>query len=102
MTLHYTLWAEVEYEEALAWYLERDPCAADGLDDVLAEAESLLTRHPGLGAPRSGRVRIFPLKKYPYSLVYYKQATDLVIVAIAHQSRRPGYWRPRLKSLFQP
>ena len=34
---------------------------------------------------------------FPYSIVYEILAERIVIVAIAHGSRRPGYWSRRLK-----
>jgi hypothetical protein len=33
--------------------------------------------------------------RFPYSIVYKEAADKIMIVAIAHQRRRPGYWRRR-------
>jgi plasmid stabilization system protein ParE len=38
---------------------------------------------------------VFPA--YPYSLVYFVQDDVIRVVAIAHDKRRPGYWRKRLR-----
>jgi hypothetical protein len=35
------------------------------------------------------------VKRFPYKIVYRERADDLYIVAIAHTSRRPGYWKDR-------
>lgn len=35
---------------------------------------------------------------FPYRLVYLVQSTELVVVALAHEKRKPGYWRDRLAS----
>jgi hypothetical protein len=35
------------------------------------------------------------LHKYPYSMFYVLEDGAIVIVAIAHHKRRPGYWLPR-------
>ena len=35
---------------------------------------------------------------FPYRLVYLVQATELVVIALAHQKRKPGYWRDRLSA----
>ncbi len=32
---------------------------------------------------------------FPFSLVYVVRGEILFVVAVAHQSRRPGYWRGR-------
>jgi hypothetical protein len=33
--------------------------------------------------------------RFPYSIVYKQDPDKIVIVAIAHQRRRPGYWQRR-------
>ena len=36
------------------------------------------------------------LHKFPFSLIYALGAEEIVIVAVAHQKRRPDYWKGRL------
>jgi plasmid stabilization system protein ParE len=56
---------------------------------------SILLRHPTVGTVwRSGRRRLV-MRRFPYSLVYTVVGDELRILAVAHQSRRPGYWRGR-------
>jgi len=40
-----------------------------------------------------------PVKQFPYNVYYQVRLDDLLIVvfAIAHHKRRPGYWRYRTK-----
>lgn len=33
---------------------------------------------------------------FPYGIIYYLTDSEIVIVAYAHEKRRPGYWRHRL------
>ena len=55
----------------------------------------LLCAHPGLGALwRSDRRRI-PVRKFPYSIVYYIRGGEIRIFALAHHRRKPGYWASR-------
>lgn len=35
------------------------------------------------------------LQHFPYFVVYRERDEDLHIIAIAHASRKPGYWRHR-------
>src|SRR5260370_734149 len=46
-------------------------------------------------APPSKDVRICAIKKFPYLVVYQITANLIAVLAIAHTSRRPGYWRRR-------
>ncbi|WP_295429512.1 type II toxin-antitoxin system RelE/ParE family toxin [uncultured Thiodictyon sp.] len=68
---------------------------AEAFLDEFDYAVSLLREFPQLGAPWRGRARKFPLRRFPYSLIYYATGTRLRIVAVAHQSRKPGYWNGR-------
>lgn len=36
---------------------------------------------------------------FPYHIVYFVQDDEPVVIAYAHQSRRPGYWRDRLEDI---
>jgi len=37
------------------------------------------------------------LRKFPYSMFYIVEREVVVIVAVAHHKRRPGYWILRLR-----
>ncbi|MFO0453014.1 MAG: hypothetical protein ACK52I_30875 [Pseudomonadota bacterium] len=34
---------------------------------------------------------------FPYSVVYVERDGALLVVAVAHGARRPGYWRQRTR-----
>jgi plasmid stabilization system protein ParE len=36
-----------------------------------------------------------PLKRFPFRIVYRVLVDRILVVAIAHTSRRPGYWKDR-------
>jgi plasmid stabilization system protein ParE len=56
---------------------------------------NLLLANPGLGTMIRGTLRRTPLRRFPYNLIYQATADELRILALAHQRRRPGYWRDR-------
>jgi len=45
----------------------------------------------------SAGTRRYVLPDFPYSVIYFVEAA-IIIVAVAHDRRRPGYWRERLNS----
>lgn len=51
----------------------------------------LLLANPGFGTPIVGQRRSFPLKGFPYSLVYRIEGHQLRILIIRHQHQRPGF-----------
>ena len=71
---------------------------AGGLGErFLEEGEGcvdLLLDRPHIGR-RVGEFRRFPLRKFPFTLIYAQEGGDLVVVGVAHHRRRPGYWMER-------
>ncbi len=56
---------------------------------------NLLLQYPALGSLwRSGRRRLL-MRRFPYSLIYRIVGEEIRVLAVAHHSRRPGYWRGR-------
>ena len=51
----------------------------------------LLLAKPGLWRPIARQRRIFPLKGFPYSLVYRVDGDQLRILIVRHQRQRPGF-----------
>jgi toxin ParE1/3/4 len=89
--------AEEELYEAAAFY----ETALSGLGyDFGTEVNrvvSVLVEHPELGARLDDDLRHFVLRRFPFSVVYAAANQLLYIVAIAHGSREPGYWRARVQ-----
>lgn len=54
---------------------------------------------PAEDAPAGRNVRNIPLDRFPFRVVYWVRPADVVIPAVAHTSRRPGYWKNRLRSV---
>lgn len=96
MKLRYSAEAEAEFEDALGWYAERSANAVRKLEKEVAAAASVLVQHPRFGTPKQDGVRLLPLHDFPYSLVYTIRHEEIVVIALAHHSRRPGYWMGRL------
>ena len=88
--------AREELLEATRWHLEQaGPAIAGDFETAVRQALQLLLRMPLLGTPCCGHARLWPLRRHPYTLVYRVQGQRLSVLAVAHQSRAPGYWRRR-------
>jgi hypothetical protein len=37
------------------------------------------------------------LHRFSFSLIYSVEANEILIVAVAHHGRRPGYWNDRVE-----
>jgi plasmid stabilization system protein ParE len=89
--------------DAAAAYLEgeRPGYARIFLDAYEAKIRQV-TRFPDSGpliknAPASCKLRSFLIRKFHYTVVVATIEDIPTIVAVAHASRKPGYWRGRLK-----
>jgi toxin ParE1/3/4 len=91
--------ADREFANVVAHYLKERPRRAAGFIEAIDHASALLAENPHLGTQVEDEVRGFVLDRFPYTIHYVIRPDRIVVVAISHQSRRPGYWRKRLKSL---
>jgi plasmid stabilization system protein ParE len=95
--LEYLEEALEEAEAAARWYAERSPTAAAAFSEEIDEAESAIGRLPEAWPPFDHGTRRYLLRRFPFSVVYRVEPERIVIVAVAHGRRRPGYWKSRLK-----
>jgi plasmid stabilization system protein ParE len=75
--------------------------ASSGLGDRFLDAlHALMGRiesYPSYGAPTSSRrTRVARVSGFPYDVIYRDESSRIYVVAIAHQSRKPGYWKGRI------
>jgi hypothetical protein len=87
--------AETELVEAALFYDSR----VEGLGRLFAAEVhriiSYLRAFPDAGAPMHSAARRALVDRFPYAVVYQHGGGGIRVLAIAHLSRRPGYWRRR-------
>ena len=95
ITIEFHPEAEQELAEAKSWYRQRSKLAARAFATEIGESvrhiTSALTRWPEV---RPGERR-YVLSNFPFSILYRIKNNLVFITAVAHQKRRPGYWRDR-------
>jgi plasmid stabilization system protein ParE len=55
----------------------------------------LLLEHPRVGSEVGGGRRKLSLQRFPFTLFYVVNGEVLQVLAVAHDKRKPGYWRGR-------
>jgi plasmid stabilization system protein ParE len=95
MILEFHPEAEQELIEAAGFYQRELPGLGERLEDEVRRATDLLLAQPQIGSPVGADLRRFSLNRFPYTLYYSVSADVLRVEAVAHQSRRPGYWQSR-------
>ena len=88
--------AELELVEGAAYYArEANVEIAEAFISEFDRSAKLLGEYPKLGTIWRGRIRRLPLRRFPYSIIYSLTQAEVRILAVAHQRRRPGFWRGR-------
>jgi len=84
--------ARMELGEAATYYgLESEALRRKFLLSVEEALEHILG-HPEAAETVRGDVRRKPLRRFPHSLLYTLRGTEVRILAVMHQKRRPFYW----------
>lgn len=92
--------AQAEAAEASDWYRARRPVVADLFLDELGALLRRISTAPLQFAvlPTEPPFRRAVFSSFPYVLVFDAERDPILVVAVAHASRRPGYWTTRTSS----
>ena len=90
VTLHPA--AEQDLQEAASFYeREGSPALAARFIAEFKRLAQLLIDHSEIGSPRTNGRHGFAMAVFPYTLIYRATATEIKILVVKHDSRRPGY-----------
>jgi plasmid stabilization system protein ParE len=93
--IHRLALAEIDHE--VDYYESRGAGLGAELEDEIDDVLATIVRFPRAAPQWRDRPdrRIGALDRFPFTLVYQIKADEIVILALAHDSRRPGYWSRR-------
>lgn len=92
--LRYWLHSEAEQDiaDALDFYLANAGLTVAGrFLDEFERVANLLVEFPDMGPPATHGRRTFPLRVFPYSVVYRTHSDGIHILIVRHQRRKPAY-----------
>lgn len=88
--------AEAEMYEAAKYYESQ----ASGLGiDYLSEVEravASISESPMTWPKVKGELRRRLVRRFPFGILYYIESEEIVLVAVAHLRKKPGYWEKRI------
>lgn len=87
--------AEQDLAEAKSWYRERSKLAARAFATEFAASVRQISNSPNRWPETKPGERRFVLARFPFSILYRVKTDAIFITAVAHQRRRPEYWRHR-------
>ncbi len=92
--------AVAEATAAGDWYESQRPGLGADLATELDRAFEMILSTPRTwslwpATPPALGIRRFLLARFPFAVAYIERSDEVVILAVAHMSRRPGYWLAR-------
>ncbi|MBI3713802.1 MAG: type II toxin-antitoxin system RelE/ParE family toxin [Burkholderiales bacterium] len=87
--------AQAEFVAAALFYEEQVAGLGTSFATEIKKSLSFIQAYPE-ASPRLGTLlRKFVVKRFPYTIIYRHEEQWILILAIAHDRRRPGYWNRR-------
>jgi plasmid stabilization system protein ParE len=95
--------AEEELRAAMCYYEARQQGLGLDLYERFAECISTIAQNPERFSPYESvraklGVRRALVDRFPYVIAYKVLANEVLVIAVAHASRRAAYWRHRAKN----
>ena len=88
--------ALTEYAQAVQYYLEQNNKVAQAFIDAIEETIYRIRETPTRYPIVDEEIRRCMTKKFPYGILYSIKQDSILILAIMHCSRKPGYWKNRM------
>ena len=88
--------AENELSDSVAFYERRQPGLGSDFEQAAREAVRTIQSDPERHPPQNDGTRRLVMERFPFVIHYADLPGTIWILAFAHTSRKPGYWRRRL------
>jgi len=95
MRVIFTRIARRELEDAVRYYELEYSGLGRGFKEEVRKAALRIAEYPQAWSIERGDVRKCLLHKFPYKLMYSVEEDHILVIAVAHQHRKPDYWVDR-------
>ena len=96
MTFRFLQLAQAELLDGISYYSSIRPELGLRFEQEVADAVRSAVAFPERGAPRSKSTRRWLVKGFPFGIIYRVNEAGVLIVAVAHERKRPEYWAQRV------
>jgi len=87
--------AIAEAAEARRWYHARSEHMGEAFMGEMDRAVEAISSSPERWPQVEEHTQRYLLRRFPYAVIYRPRPERVLVVAVAHMRRRPGYWRGR-------
>ncbi len=88
--------ARREFLAEVIYYSEVEAGLGERFAEAVEEATARALTFSQAGSPSASNTRRVMVKGFPFSIFYRPDDTGIIVFAVAHHARQPGYWRSRL------
>lgn len=88
--------AFIELNEAIEFYNSKSPNLGAEFFEEVKNTLLLVSKYPEIWSPFSQNTRKAQIKRFPFNIIYTSSPDKIFVIAIAHQHRKPGFWKDRL------
>jgi len=90
--------ARKELHAAIDYYNECQEALGVEFAEEVYQAIQIILSFPQAWSPLSKNTRRCIISRFPYGVIYQLVKDELIIIAIAQLSKKPGYWHDRTAS----
>jgi plasmid stabilization system protein ParE len=92
MRVIFTRLARRELEDAICYYEFEYSELGHRFKEEVRKATLRIAAYPQAWSVERGDVRKYLLHKFPYKLMYSVEDNHILVIAVAHQHRKPDCW----------
>jgi plasmid stabilization system protein ParE len=87
--------AEEELRAAARFYEAEQQGLGVALIQEVRRAIRFIAENPLASKVERSEIRVRTIARFPYRVYYRARADEILVIAIGHRRRRPGFWRSR-------
>ena len=92
MRVIFTRYAKQELDDAVRYYELEYSSLGKRFKEEVKRATLRIAEYPQAWSVERGDIRKCLLHKFPYKLLYSMEEDHILVIAVAHQHRKPDYW----------
>ncbi|MDT8428131.1 MAG: type II toxin-antitoxin system RelE/ParE family toxin [Pseudomonadales bacterium] len=88
--------ARCEFLKEVVYYNEQEPGLGNAFAQEVEEATVRALAFPEAGSPATKNTKLVFVNTFPFTVVYRPDRKGIIVFAVAHHRRAPGYWAQRV------
>jgi plasmid stabilization system protein ParE len=88
--------AQAELEEATHYYDQQQPGLGDEFAEEVRRTLERIQQLPDAWTRLTEQVRRCRTNRFPYGVVYAVRGAEILVLAVMHLRRKPGFWADRI------